>query len=292
MQFELKYGEAKGIVETHGGELVSFQDKEGKEYIWSGDPAYWTGRNPNLFPVVGNLKGGTVTIEGKEYKMGRHGFARNSEFTVAEQGDDYIVFELCESEETLKVYPFKFSFQIVHRLNENGFSTENRVKNTGYKLLPYCVGAHTAFNCPMNEGEKFEDYVLEFEKEEEAPTILLSERGLFNNGDTEPMLSGTVLLLDYSVYARLDTVVFRGLNSNKVSLKHKVTGHGVQMEFEQFPMIAFWTKGAEHAPYICLEPWHGCAGYENETGNILDKPHVICLQPGESKSLKYTVEVI
>ena len=67
MQFELKYGEAKGIVETHGGELVSFQDKEGKEYIWSGDPAYWTGRNPNLFPVVGNLKGGAVTIEGKEY---------------------------------------------------------------------------------------------------------------------------------------------------------------------------------------------------------------------------------
>ena len=159
-------------------------------------------------------------------------------------------------------------------------------------MLPYCVGAHTAFNCPMNEGEKFEDYVLEFENEEEASTILLSERGLFRNGDTEEMLSGKTLPLDYSVYARLDTVVFRGLNSKKVSLKHKETGHGVQMEFEQFPMIAFWTKGAEKAPYICLEPWHGCAGYENETGEFLDKPHVICLQPGESKSLKYAVEII
>ena len=97
MQFELKCGATKGIVETRGGELVSF-NKEGKEYIWNGDPAYWTGRNPNLFPVVGNLKNGKILIGEKEYEMGRHGFARNSEFAVAEQGDDYVVFELCEIE--------------------------------------------------------------------------------------------------------------------------------------------------------------------------------------------------
>lgn len=292
MQLELKVGKVKGMVDTHGAELVSFQNENGKEYIWSGDPAYWTGRNPNLFPVVGNLKNGKVMIEGREYEMGRHGFARNSEFEVAERGADYVVFELCESEETLKRYPYKFSFQVVHRLTENGFSTEYRVKNTGEKVLPYCVGAHTAFNCPMNSGEKFEDYQLVFDEEEEAPTILLSSEGLFKSGATEPMLSGKVLSLDYGVYARLDTVVFRGLNSNGVSLVHKETGHGVHMEFEQFPMIAFWTKGSAKAPYICLEPWHGCAAYENESGDILDKPHVILLQPGETKSLKYTVEVI
>ena len=292
MQFELKKGSVKGIVETRGGELVSFKNKEGKEYIWSGDPAYWTGRNPNLFPVVGNLKEGKVEINGKQYEMGRHGFARTSEFTVLEQGEDYVIFELCESEETLNVYPFAFSFRIIHRLTENGFSTEYVVENTGKEVLPYCVGAHTAFNCPMNADESFTDYVLEFEQEEEMPTLLLTEKGLFRNGDTEPMLSGKILPLDHSVYARLDTVVFDGLKSNRVSLKHKETGHGVQMEFEQFPMIAFWTKGAAEAPYICLEPWHGCAAYENETGRIQDKPYVICLQPGESKSLKYTVEMI
>ena len=292
MQFELKKGNVKGIVESHGGELVSFKDKEGKEYIWSGDPAYWTGRNPNLFPVVGNLKEGKVEINGKQYEMGRHGFARNSEFKVAEQGEDYVIFELCENEETLKVYPFSFSFRIVHRLLENGFSTEYVVGNTGKEVLPYCVGAHTAFNCPMNADEAFEDYVLEFEQEEEMPTLLLSEKGLFQNGDTEPMLSGKILSLDHSIYARLDTVVFDGLKSNRVSLKHKETGRGVQMEFEQFPMIAFWTMGADKEPYICLEPWHGCAAFENETGKIQDKPYVVCLQPGATKSLKYTVELI
>lgn len=292
MQLELNLGNIKGMVDTHGAELISFKDNSGKEYIWSGDPAYWTGRNPNLFPVVGNLKEGKITINGNEYEMGRHGFARNSEFKVAEQGEDYVVFELTESEETLKKYPFKFTFQVIHRLAENGFSTEYLVKNTGDVELPYCVGAHTAFNCPMNEGEKFEDYQLVFDNEEDAPTILLTAAGLFQNGDTEPMLKGKVLPLDHSVYARLDTVVFRGLNSSEVSLVHKETGHGVHMEFEQFPMIAFWTKGAANAPYICLEPWHGCAAYENESGDILDKPHVIVLKPGEEKSLKYTVSVI
>ena len=131
-----------------------------------------------------------------------------------------------------------------------------------------------------------------FDEKEDAETLLLTSAGLFQNGDTEPMLAEGVLSLDYNVYARLDTVVFHNLKSNGVSLKHKETGHGVHMEFEDFPMIAFWTKGSEHAPYICLEPWHGCAAYENESGDILDKPHVICLQPGESKILKYTVTMI
>lgn len=292
MQLEISLGKVRGTVDTHGAELVSFQDECGREYIWNGDPAYWSGRNPNLFPVVGNLKNGKVRIEGNEYEMNRHGFARNSEFEVAEHGTDYVIFELHESEETLNRYPYKFSLRIEHRLSEKGFSTEFHVKNTGDKILPYCVGAHTAFRCPMNDGENFEDYQLVFNEEEEAPTILLSSEGLFRNGAAEPMLSGKVLPLDYRVYARLDTIVFRGLNSNGVSLVHKETGHGVHMEFEQFPMIAFWTKGSAKAPYICLEPWHGCAAYENESGDILDKPHVILLQPGESRSLKYTVEIV
>ena len=292
MQINLKKGQLKGVVDTHGGELVSFQDSNGKEYIWCGDPAFWSGRNPNLFPVVGSLKNGKVMINGAEYEMGRHGFARNSEYAVVEQGEDYVVFELKENEDTLKHYPFAFRFQVIHRLEELGFSTEYNVINTGKEVLPYCVGAHTAFNCPMEEGEKFEDYQLVFDEKEDAETLLLTSAGLFRNGDTEQMMKDGVLPLDYSVYARLDTVVFHKLKSNGVCLKHKETGRGVHMEFEQFPMIAFWTKGSEKAPYICLEPWHGCAAYDNESGNMFDKPHVICLQPGESKSLKYTVTLV
>ena len=82
MEYTLKHGSLTAIAESHGGELVSLKDGTGTEYIWQGDPAYWSGRNPNLFPIVGALKNGTVSIDGIPYHMDRHGFARNSEFSV------------------------------------------------------------------------------------------------------------------------------------------------------------------------------------------------------------------
>ena len=91
MRIELRRGAYTAAVETKGGELVSFRDEQGIEYIWSGDPKYWPGRNPNLFPVVGNLVDGRVSVDGGSYEMTRHGFARRSEFTVAERGEDYAV---------------------------------------------------------------------------------------------------------------------------------------------------------------------------------------------------------
>ena len=47
-------GGGPAVADTMGGELVSFRDEQGTEYIWGGDPEIWAGRNPNLFPVVGD----------------------------------------------------------------------------------------------------------------------------------------------------------------------------------------------------------------------------------------------
>ena len=45
MQYTLKNSSGlQAVVESHGGELVSFKDKAGTEYIWSGDAAYWADR--------------------------------------------------------------------------------------------------------------------------------------------------------------------------------------------------------------------------------------------------------
>ena len=65
-------------VRTRGGELVSLRNREGTEYIWQGDPAFWSGQNPILFPIVGSLKDGRVDINGRTFEMGRHGFARGA----------------------------------------------------------------------------------------------------------------------------------------------------------------------------------------------------------------------
>lgn len=292
MEYILKHGDLTAVAESHGAELVSLKDAAGTEYIWQGDPAYWAGRNPNLFPIVGGLKNGTVSINGSLYQMNRHGFARNSEFSVAEQGEDHIVFQLVESETTLQLYPFRFEFLIRHQLTDSGFFTEFEVRNPGDTVLPFCVGAHTAFNCPLKAGEQFSGYRLQFEKIEDAYAIYPSVAGCLDKENRLYALQNSdTLWLDHEVFARLDTLVFEGLNSSRVKLLGP-DGHGVQMEYSDFPMIAFWTAGAKQAPYICLEPWHGCAAYEDESGEFTDKHYCILLEPGQSKALRYGVTLI
>lgn len=290
MKYTIFRGNLQGTVDTHGGELISFLDAA-TEYIWNGDPKYWTGRNPILFPIVGNLKDQTVEIGGARYHMNRHGFARGMEFTLASQGPDFVTLRLTETPETLACYPFPFCLSVTHRILEDGFSTTFLVENTGAASMPFCIGAHTAFNCPLHEGEAFSDYRVVFDKPEHADSILLTPAGLLSADGRMPFLDGSDRFTpDYDLLARIDTLIFDGLSSTGMSLVHSETGRGVHMDFSGFPMVAFWTKPG--APYLCLEPWHGCAAAENETGRFEDKPHCITLAPGESRELTYTVTLL
>ena len=292
MRVELRRGPYTAAADTLGGELVSFRDERGTEYIWQGDAGSWTGQNPNLFPIVGNLRDGRVSVKGRTYEMARHGFARRTEFSVAERGEDCVVMELRSSPETLAQYPFEFVFRVRHQLEEGGFSTQFEIRNPGREELLFCVGAHTGVNCPLREGERFEDYRLVFDEPENIKAMIPTARGLTAEGLFGPALEHTdTMALDHAVFDRVDTLIFEGLRSKGVTLRHKDGGRGVHMEFGDFPMVAFWTMPNAGAPYICLEPWHGCAALEGESGDLADKPHVICLAPGEEKLLQYTVEL-
>lgn len=286
MSIILSNASLTAAVRPLGGELTSLQDQTGTEYIWQGDPAFWSGQNPILFPIVGSLKDGKTDVGGRTFEMGRHGFARQSTFTPVDQGPDYAVLELRESPETLARFPFPFVLQVRHQLLADGFSTTFAVENPGEAPLPFCVGAHTAIRCPLFEGERFEDYELVFDQPEDANTLLLTPQGLLRSGETEPMLHGGTVTLDYTAFQRLDTLIFQGLRSKTVRLQNRETGRGVSLDFQDFPMIAFWTKPG--APFLCMEPWQGCAAYESESGRFQDKPHVLTLAPGERKELAYT----
>lgn len=293
MEFELSLGTLRAKAESLGGELVSLRGADGTEYIWHGDAAYWSGRNPVLFPIVGRLRGGATEIGGKTYELAQHGFARHCDFSVFARGEDFIEFELRESEETLAQYPFPFSLRVRHWLHEAGFSTTLRVENTGSAPMPFCIGAHTAFCCPLGANERFEDYELVFPELENAPTMLLTAEGLISHCDTEPWLENSDRFSPrYADFARLDTVIFEHLRSSAVSLRHKESGRGVRVEFPGFPMLAFWTPGEKRAPFLCIEPWQGCAAVDNEGAAFTDKRHCVVLLPGEVKELTYTVSIL
>ena len=132
-----------------------------------------------------------------------------------------------------------------------------------------------------------------FDQPETTTTILVTPQGLLSSGEREPVLDNQdKLTLDYTQFARLDTYVLEGLRSTSVSLRHKESGRGVRMDFSQFPMLGIWTVGAKQAPFLCLEPWHGCPAYDNDSGIFEDKPHCVVLQPDELKKLTYTVTIL
>ena len=238
MELELKRGGRTARVETLGGELGSYRDERGLEYIWGGDPAYWPGRNPLLFPIVGMLKEGKIRFDGREYAMERHGFARRREFTPAARGEDWVRLELRESAETLALYPYPFRLAVEQRLTDTGFSTAVTVANPGEGPLPFCLGAHTGFRCPLEAGERFEDYELVFPERESCPTLLLRD-GLLDRPAALPCLEDTdTLPLDYRWFDALDTLIFEGLRSRSVALRSRKSGSGVRVSFDGFPMLA------------------------------------------------------
>ena len=292
MELELKRGGRTARVATHGGELVSYRDEHGLEYIWTGDPAYWPGRNPLLFPIVGGLRDGKVYIGEKEVSMNRHGFARTSEFTVAGQGEDWAELELRESPDTLAVYPYPFHLVVRQQLTDTGFTTTIMVTNTGDQPMPFCLGAHTGFRCPLEEGEAFSDYQILFDQKETCPTLIPDANGL-DRARIRPFLEDTDALdLDHRYFTEMDTLIFEGLQSQSVRLRSKKSGKGVRMTFPGFPVLALWTMSDKAAPYLCIEPWHGVPAVVGEGPQLADKAFCITLAPGESRTLGYQADTL
>ena len=161
-------------IAAHGAELSSIYDKENdRELVWQADPAFWNRHAPVLFPNVGKYYGGHFTYNGKEYPMGQHGFARDTEFEQVAAGEDFVTYRLSSDEETKKAYPFDFVLEITHRLQGGRLSVEWKVTNTGDKEMYFTIGGHPAFNVNVLPDTDFEDYSLAFKEGTESLSYIL-----------------------------------------------------------------------------------------------------------------------
>ncbi|MBQ2766136.1 MAG: aldose 1-epimerase family protein [Clostridia bacterium] len=294
MNREIKTSRASAVCSTIGGELISYK-LDGKEYVWEGIPEYWASHTPVLFPTVGSTIDSSVKFEGVAYPLAKHGFARKREFTLVDSSADTLVYELCDDEETKKLYPYSFSLKVTHKITDEGFTTEFKVTNTDNKPIWFCIGGHPGFRCPMNDGEKFSDYKLVFEKVENEDVIYTTNYG---GGYIDAALPVVDKLkntneweLDHADYD-VDVLLTKKLKSRKVKLVHKVTGKGIEFDFNGFDALGVWTPPKKQAPFVCLEPWNGLPAHLDETGNFEDKPYAINLPVGGEYSVGYKVTVI
>lgn len=255
--------------------------KDGKDRMWSGNPEYWAGVAPLLFPIVSALPNDEYTYNGKTYEMQKHGFIRKCPFEVEATADDTATFMFSSNEETLKVFPWKFELRIKYTLVKDKIKVEYFVLNKSEDTMYYSIGSHEGYPC----YEGIEKYDIVFEKEEVLEHNLLDGRLL--SGETVPVLTkGNVLPLDEK-YFELDALIFKNIKSRKVSLVNRENGFTTTVHFPDCEYLLLWH--AVGGPFMCIEPWWGICSTKGDSNNITVKEGIIAL---ESKIEKVHTHVI
>jgi galactose mutarotase-like enzyme len=268
----------KVSIRNQGAEMTSFFSKENNtEHLWQANPEIWGWHAPNLFPVVGGCINDQVIVQGKSYSMQRHGFARQTDFAFIECTDTSAKFSLGHTAETLEVYPYRFSFQVIYDLEGPELRITYKVINYDNQTIHFSVGAHPAFNVPFSPDESLDNYYLEFENTEPLVTHLLSPGGFFSGENEFIPHEDNVLPITKELFAK-DALVFKNLTSRKISIKSSKHPHSLYMRFPQFSYLGIWAKYG--APFICLEPWLGCADSEGKIVELADKEGVQSLAKG------------
>lgn len=277
----------KITVADYGAELKSITGvKDGAEYLHNGDPQYWKYTSPVLFPFVGKVVNNKYRAEGKEYELPQHGFARTSEFKCIREAADELAFRLNWSDETLKVYPYKFMLEIAYILRGNEVEVMWTVENLDNKDMYFSIGAHPALKCPIVDGENFNDCYLKFDVPEKASRILLTSSGNLSH-ERIPTIYGTELPLSYELF-KDDALVFDNLKSDEISICSRKSSKSITIRAEKFPYMGIWTPAKGGAPLLCIEPWLGHADYVDFNGDFSEKEGVNKIPVGESFDAGYT----
>lgn len=282
---EIKSSEIVCKIAEHGAELKSIT-KDKKEYMWQADPKYWGRTSPVLFPFVGAVADGVFRHNGCEYPMGQHGFARDLDFELVDNSEDFVLFRLTSNEETKAKYPFDFVLDISYRVSGNSLTVGWNVKNTGCDTMYFSIGAHPAFNCTLKDSKlrlyKGDNPIDRFDNAVFGPGLLTDNHVVFG------VLDG---------YINMDENTFDGdafvLENNQVDRVDLCDNDGNSRLSVQFdsPLVGLWSPPGKNAPFVCIEPWYGRADKVGYTGELRDREWGNTLAAGEEFKAEYTIEI-
>ena len=256
--------------------------KDGIDRMWSGNPEYWSGVSPLLFPICGGLPNDEYTYNGQTYKMPKHGFVRRLTFEVEATADDTATFMFSSNEETLKIFPWKFELRIKYTLIREKIKVEYFVLNKSDDTMYYSIGSHEAYDCP----EGIEAYDIVLEKEEALESYILD--GTILSGETQTILiSGNVLSLKEEYFLN-DALIFKNIQSKKASLVNRTTGQITTVLFPESKYLLLWHPVG--APFMCIEPWEGICSTKGDSNDITEKEGIIALESKVEKVHTHIIE--
>ena len=279
MLYYLENDFLKISVDTHGAELSSiFNKKTGKEMLWHGDPQFWGRKSPVLFPVVGKYKNGKTTYNGKEYALGQHGFARDSEFALVEQNDSKLVFALESNEDSLTKYPFKFRLICSFELKNDTIIVGWKVENTDDRTIYFSIGAHPAFYCEKSKT------VLSMNAENLKYSLVNSD-GLYTPEKYDVESS---FVLHDNIFDK-DALIIENSGVTEVTLADMDKKY-LTMKFSA-PLFGIWSPTKKNAPFVCIEPWYGRCDSADFDGDITEREWGNSLSVGENWYKEYEIVI-
>lgn len=289
--YQLKNEKLTIEVNKTGAELCKIASTKNKtDFLWDAKQNIWRSYAPNLFPIIGALKNNTYLFDGKAYQLPKHGLVRNnSNIQLHKQSENKLIFELIANEETLKQYPFKFKFYTSYTLKDNTLAVTYKIKNIDSKTMYFSIGGHPAFKCPVFNNENYNDYSLVFDKIESAKRYMMDiERGLVTSETKSVFNDSHNLPLKHELFNE-DALIFKDLESERISLKSKTHGEILSFQFEGFPYFGIWAK--PNGNFVCLEPWLGVADHVDTNQQLTDKEGIIALEAKSSFESEYTITI-
>lgn len=267
-------------VNTLGGELVSVK-KGGKERLWQNENGGWSGHAPILFPVCGDCN---MIVRGQKYPIKKHGFARDTEFSLIGMGKDEITMGFSSNESTKAVYPFDFEFRVTYRLDGAKLTIEYEVVNPDKRIAYIACGCHESYQLDgeigeyeavFNKTEKFDSYV-------HSPELAALTGEVLNFGESDRIAFP-------QEFMETDCLILKNLNSTEVTLQ-KIGGEKVaKLTFDGFKNFLFWHPAGSRM--VCMEPWHNLPDRVDEKElEISRKEGIQCVFPESKEKYTHTIE--
>lgn len=271
-----------------GAELISLCYR-GQELLWQGDLNYWARQSPILFPVVGQVRDGLITVGQQAYPMPQHGFASISKFELMHKTVSSCSLRLANSALTREHYPYDFVLTLTYELTAQGLSMLAEVFNPGHSLLPAAFGFHPGFAWPLEPGRSKEEYELYFPKDTTLLTGRLDSQGALQIQRTALALDRCRLALEETLFLSSALIVFGRVSEWLEYRPRSGSGLGLKLHTEGLPELGLWMKPG--ASYLCIEPWHGTADPERPYGDFSKKPGLIHLERGQTRVFALRCEV-
>lgn len=234
-----------------------------KDWIWQGDPKFWSQRNPILFPIVGSTYDKKLHFEGQITSIGNHGFARYAQFKMIHSSTTQLELELTDTVESYAQYPFHFALRVNYELHDEGLDVTYTIQNKDTVEMPFSFGLHPAFATTHNGVNGSQR--IEFSHPEKQLPSSISQGAQCLEFTDEFFKHTPTFMMEYP-------------QSTDVTL---VDGnHRMTVGIVGYRWLAFWKK--PEAKFLCIEPWHGHDDFEEVPQLFKDREGTLILDPGHS----------